>query len=99
MYSYMYIYIYTHYFVAPGSKNQMAFNDKSSALITGHPCEQSLMQPLAELRHHLHKSSGFADPRFCQSVVITLGDEGASMAKAIQDFHTMKCLSAIQGTY
>ena len=73
----------------------MAFNDKSSALITGHP----LMQPLAELRHHLHKSSGFADPRFCQSVVITLGDEGASMAKAIQDFHTMKCLSAIQGTY
>ena len=54
-------------------------------------------QSQAELKDLLMSPSrGFADPMFCQSLVITLGDRGVAIAK---DCHIMKCLTAIQGTY
>ena len=69
--------------------------------ITGHPLEPRnyTQRPLTELKDYLSATSGFADPMFCSSVVITLGEQGAEIAKATEDFHTMATLSAIQGTY
>ena len=68
---------------------------------TGHPLEPRnyTQRPLTELKDYLMATSGFADPMFCSSAVITLGEYGAEIAKATEDFHTMATLSAIQGTY